>query len=293
MASQNSGGQLLHPNSMYRQGNDSRSSFLRSDPYGSNVSPTDGPGPAGFIHAAVVPQPPSDWMPFDFPLAHVICLVTAYSEGELGIRTSLDSIAMTDYPNSHKAILVVCDGIIKGKGETMSTPDIVLGMMKDHTILPEEVQGFSYVAVASGSKRHNMAKIYSGFYDYGVKSAIPLEKQQRVPMMVVVKCGTPDEEVKAKPGNRGKRDSQIILMSFLQKVMFDERMTELEYEMFNGLWKVTGISPDFYEMVLMADADTKVFPDSITHMVSAMVKDPEIVGLCGETLFVFLWVCWF
>jgi len=283
MASQNSGGQLLHPNSMYRQGNDSRSSFLRSDPYGSNVSPTDGPGPAGFIHEAVVPQPPSDWMPFDFPLAHVICLVTAYSEGELGIRTTLDSIAMTDYPNSHKAILVVCDGIIKGKGETMSTPDIVLGMMKDHTILPEEVQGFSYVAVASGSKRHNMAKIYSGFYDYGVKSAIPLEKQQRVPMMVVVKCGTPDEEVKAKPGNRGKRDSQIILMSFLQKVMFDERMTELEYEMFNGLWKVTGISPDFYEMVLMVDADTKVFPDSITHMVSAMVKDPEIMGLCGET----------
>jgi len=284
MASQNnSGGQHLHPNSLYRQGNDSRSSFLRQDPYGSNSSPTDGPGPAGFIHEAVVPQPPSDWMPFGFPLAHVICLVTAYSEGELGIRTTLDSIAMTDYPNSHKVMLVVCDGVIKGKGESMSTPDIVLGMMKDHTILPEEVMGFSYVAVSSGSKRHNMAKVYSGFYDYGTKSAIPADKQQRVPMMVVVKCGTPDEGIKSKPGNRGKRDSQIILMSFLQKVMFDERMTELEYEMFNGLWKVTGISPDFYETVLMVDADTKVFPDSVTHMVSAMVKDPDIMGLCGET----------
>jgi chitin synthase len=284
MASQTAGGQLLHPNSMYRQGNDSRTSFLKSDPYtNSSVSPTDGPGPAGFIHESVVPQPPSDWTPFGFPLAHVICLVTAYSEGEMGIRTTLDSIAMTDYPNSHKAILVICDGIIKGKGETHSTPDIVLGMMKDHTILPEEVQAFSYVAVASGSKRHNMAKIYAGFYDYGAKSNIPLDKQQRVPMMVVVKCGTPDEMVKSKPGNRGKRDSQIILMSFLQKVMFDERMTELEYEMFNGLWKVTGISPDFYEIVLMVDADTKVFPDSLTHMVSAMVKDPDIMGLCGET----------
>ena len=102
-------------------------------------------------------------------------------------------------------------------------------------------------------------------------------------MMLVSKCGTPDEATKSKPGNRGKRDSQIILMSFLQKVMFDERMTELEYEMFNGLWKITGISPDFYEIVLMVDADTKVFPDSLTHMVSAMVKDPEIMGLCGET----------
>ncbi|KAL2158545.1 hypothetical protein VTH06DRAFT_4312 [Thermothelomyces fergusii] len=283
MTSQNAASQLLSPNSMYRHGNDSRSSFLKSDPYATSSSATDGPAPVGFIHEGVVPQPPSDWMPFGFPLAHAICLVTAYSEGELGLRTTLDSIAMTDYPNSHKVILVICDGVIKGKGEEFSTPDIVLSMLKDHSTPPEEVQAFSYVAVATGSKRHNMAKVYSGFYDYGPNSAIPLEKQQRVPMMVVVKCGTPDEATKAKPGNRGKRDSQIILMSFLQKVMFDERMTELEYEMFNGLWRVTGISPDFYEVVLMVDADTKVFPDSLTHMISAMVKDPEIMGLCGET----------
>lgn len=282
MASQSSGAALLHPNNMYAGANSSRNSFAANDPYGAQPSP-EGPGPAGFIHEAVVPQPPNDWMPFGFPLAHTLCLVTGYSEGELGIRTTLDSIALTDYPNSHKCILVICDGIIKGKGESMSTPDYCLSMMKDFTILPEEVQPFSYVAVASGSKRHNMAKVYSGFYDYGVKSRIPAEKQQRVPMMLVVKCGTPAEQAKPKPGNRGKRDSQIILMSFLQKVMFDERMTELEYEMFNGLWKVTGISPDFYEIVLMVDADTKVFPDSLTHMVSAMVKDPEIMGLCGET----------
>lgn len=275
--------QLLSPGSIYKQGNDSRGSFLRSDPYANGSSPSDGPGPAGFIHDSVVPQPPSDWMPFGFPLAHTMCLVTAYSEGAEGIRTTLDSIATTDYPNSHKVIVVICDGIIKGHGEKVSTPDVCLGMLKDHTTPPEEVPAFSYVAVASGSKRHNMAKAYCGFYDYGSNSRVPTDRQQRVPMMVVVKCGTPDEAKKSKPGNRGKRDSQIILMSFLQKVMFDERMTELEYEMFNGLWKVTGISPDYYEIILMVDADTKVFPDSLTHMVSAMVKDPEIMGLCGET----------
>jgi len=283
MASQSSTAQLIPPNPMFKQQNQSRNSFARTDSNGYASSDYEGPGPAGFIHEAVVPQPPADWQPFGYPLAHAICLVTAYSEGEAGIRSTLDSVAMTDYPNSHKTILVICDGIIKGKGETMATPEICLGMMKDHAILPDEVPAFSYVAVASGSKRHNMAKVYSGFYDYGVDSSIPVERQQRVPMMVIVKCGTPDEASKSKPGNRGKRDSQIILMSFLQKVMFDERMTELEFEMFNGLWKVTGISPDFYEVVLMVDADTKVFPDSLTHMVSAMIKDPEIMGLCGET----------
>ena len=236
-----------------------------------------------FIHADVVPQPPPDYQPFGYPLAHTICLVTAYSEGEDGIRTTLDSIATTDYPNSHKVMVVICDGLIKGKGESLSTPEICLSMMGDFTVVPEDVQAFSYVAVASGTKRHNMAKVYSGFYDYGPRSRIARDKQQRVPMVVIVKCGTPDEQNKSKPGNRGKRDSQIILMSFLQKVMFDERMTELEFEMFNGVWKVTGMSPDFYETVLMVDADTKVFPDSLTHMISAMVKDPEVMGLCGET----------
>ncbi|EMC95223.1 glycosyltransferase family 2 protein [Baudoinia panamericana UAMH 10762] len=261
----------------------SRSQQVSSTQRYNSVIDTDMSGPQGFIHESVIPQPPAEWQPFGYPLAHAICLVTAYSEGAEGIRTTLDSIAMTDYPNSHKTILVVCDGLIKGKGESMSTPDICLSMMRDHAVVPEDVQPFSYVAVASGSKRHNMAKVYSGFYDYGRDSIIPRAKQQRVPMLLVVKCGTPAEAGTAKPGNRGKRDSQIILMSFLQKVMFDERMTELEYEMFNGIWKITGISPDFYEIVLMVDADTKVFPDSLTHMISAMVKDPEIMGLCGET----------
>ncbi|KAI4242985.1 MAG: hypothetical protein LQ352_007119, partial [Teloschistes flavicans] len=271
----------------YRQSmTGSKSSALMSAQdkrYSSTMGEIKGQGPAGFIHECVVPQPPPEWEPFGYPLAHAICLVTAYSEGEEGLRTTLDSIATTEYPNSHKVILVVCDGMIKGQGEDLTTPEIALGMMREHVILPDEVQAFSYVAVASGSKRHNMAKVYSGFYDYGEDSAISPARQQWVPMMVIVKCGTPDEAKARKPGNRGKRDSQIILMSFLQKVMFDERMTELEFNMFNGLWRITGLSPDFYEIVLMVDADTKVFPDSISHMISAMVKDPEIMGLCGET----------
>jgi chitin synthase len=288
MANQGTGSRAT--NSMYRQANqsqatmdavgrqsviDSRSSIM--------LAGMDGEGPAGFIHDKVVPQPPPEFQPFGYPLVHAICLVTAYSEGYVGIRSTLDSIARTEYPNSHKIILMICDGIVKGEGEMYSTPEICLSMMKDNVVPVELVEPYSYVAVASGAKRHNMAKIHAGFYDYGEQSLVPADEQRRVPMMIVEKCGTEDEIGGSKPGNRGKRDSQIILMSFLQKVMFDERMTELEYEMFNGIWKVTGISPDFYEVCLMVDADTKVFPDSITHMVSAMVTDPEIMGLCGET----------
>jgi chitin synthase len=72
-------------------------------------------------------------------------------------------------------------------------------------------------------------------------------------------------------------------MQFMQKVMFDERMTMMEYEFFNGIWRVCGVPPDVYEIVLMVDADTKLFPDALSRMISCAVKDPEISGLCGET----------
>lgn len=230
-----------------------------------------------------LPQPKPEYMPFGFRLAHTICLVTCYSEGEEGLRTTLDSIATTDYPNSHKLILVVADGIITGHGNAMSTPDICISMMQDFLIEPESVEARSYVAIADGTKRHNMAKVYAGFYKYDNKT-VDQDSQKRVPMITIVKCGTPEEQDKeAKPGNRGKRDGQVILMSFLQKVMFDERMTELEYEFFTNTWRISGVSPDKYEIVLMVDADTKVYPDALSRLISCMVKDSEVMGLCGET----------
>lgn len=265
-----------------------RGAMLDDDPYGASEYPPapneyyDVEGPVGSNTDYLVPQPPIDYQPFGYPLAHTVCLVTAYSESVEGLRTTLDSIATTDYPNSHKLLFVVCDGIVKGSGNDMSTPDIAISMMKDFAEPPEEVMAYSYVSVVAGSKRHNMAKVYAGFYSYDDATIDP-SKQQRVPMITIVKCGTPAEVGAAKPGNRGKRDSQCIFMSFFQRVMFDERMTELEYEIFNGIWRVAGVAPDFYETVLMVDADTKVYPDSLTHMVAAMVKDPEIMGLCGET----------
>jgi chitin synthase len=172
--------------------------------------------------------------------------------------------------------------MVKGSGNDMYTPDIVLSMMKDFVVPIQEVEPHSYVAIADGHKRHNMAKVYAGFYDYDSNTVEP-SKQQKVPMVLVAKVGNPLEQNDAKRGNRGKRDSQLVLMGFLQKIMFDERMTTFEYEFFNSLWRCTGVCPDRYELVLCVDADTKVFPDALTRMTACMVNDPEIMGLCGET----------
>lgn len=234
------------------------------------------------VHANVVDQTGLAYWPNSLPLIHTICFVTCYSEDEVGLRTTLDSICASNYPNSHKLVMLVCDGIIRGSGNELTTPDIALSMMEDFVIDKELVTAASYLAVASGFKRHNMAKVYAGFYKFD-SATIPSAKHQKVPMITIVKCGTPKEQNTAKPGNRGKRDSQVILMSFLEKVIFDERMTELDYQILKAIWCITGMMADIFQTVLMVDADTKIYPDSLTHMNAEMAKDSSIMGLCGET----------
>lgn len=272
-------GRSMSRSSMLSTSNLTLNPFKKNDPFEDEEIETLDPD---IISTDVIPQPPVNWEPFGYPLIHTMCLVTCYSEDEDGIRTTIDSIATTDYPNSHKLIVVICDGLITGAGNDKSTPEICLDMMTDLVVPKDQVQPFSYVSVAHGSKRHNMAKVYAGFYKYN-DSTVPIEKQQKIPVLLVVKCGTPEEMTSAKPGNRGKRDSQIILMSFLQSVTFNERMTPLQYEMLKAIWQITGLMATMYETVLMVDADTLVYPDSLTHMAAEFVKDPEIMGLCGET----------
>ena len=103
-----------------------------------------------------------------------------------------------------------------------------------------------------------------------------------MPFLVVVKVGRPSE--RSRPGNRGKRDTQILLMRFLNRVHFDAPMYPLELEMYHHMKNVIGIDPSFYEYILMVDADTLITPDGLNRLVAASVDDPSTIAVCGETL---------
>ena len=57
----------------------------------------------------------------------------------------------------------------------------------------------SFMSLGEGAKQHNMGKGYSGLYECA---------GHVVPYLVVVKVGKPTE--RSRPGNRGKRDSQML-----------------------------------------------------------------------------------
>ncbi|KAI8978598.1 chitin synthase-domain-containing protein [Pilobolus umbonatus] len=200
----------------------------------------------------------------------VICQITCYTEDEESLRKTIDSIATLQYDDKRKLLFVICDGMIMGAGNDKPTPRIVLDILGvDNQVNPEAL---SFVSLGEGNKQHNMGKIYSGLYE--VSGHV-------VPYIVVAKCGNPRE--RQKPGNRGKRDSQLILMQFLNRVHYDAPMNPLQLEIYHQMKNVIGVTPSFYEFVLMVDADTEVMKDGLNFLVSSMVRDSKVIGICGET----------
>lgn len=202
----------------------------------------------------------------------VICQVPAYTEGEDSLRKGLDSLTALAYDNKRKLICVICDGMIVGGGNDRPTPKIVLDILGvDPKIDPPALP---FKSVGQGSEQLNYGKVYSGLYEY---------EGNVVPYIVVVKVGKESEQNKSKPGNRGKRDSQVLLMSFLNRVHHRSPMSPLELEMFHQINNIIGVDPELYEYLFQVDADTKVKEDSLNRLVASCANDAKIAGICGET----------
>ncbi|KAK9473380.1 chitin synthase-domain-containing protein [Dipodascopsis tothii] len=200
----------------------------------------------------------------------IICQIPAYTEDEWSLRRAIESLATMKYDDKAKLLFIICDGMILGAGNDRPTPKIVLDILGVSDEVDPEPLDFE--SLGEGQKQHNMAKVYSGLYEL---------QGHIVPFIVVVKVGKPTELI--RPGNRGKRDSQMILMRFLNRVHHNSPMNPLELELYHQMRNVIGVSPTLYEYVLQVDADTQVLPEAANRMVSAFLHDTKIIALCGET----------
>ncbi|KAI0021281.1 class V chitin synthase [Xylariomycetidae sp. FL0641] len=200
----------------------------------------------------------------------IMCQIPAYTEDEDSLRRAIDSAARMRYDDKRKLLVIVCDGMIIGQGNDRPTPRIVLDILGvSETVDPEPL---SFESLGEGQKQHNMGKVYSGLYE--VQGHI-------VPFLVIVKVGKPSEV--SRPGNRGKRDSQMVIMRFLNRVHYNLAMSPLELEIYHQIRNIIGVNPTFYEFMFQIDADTVVAADSATRMVSSFLDDTRLIAVCGET----------
>lgn len=162
------------------------------------------------------------------------------TEGEESLRTCLESLAALRYDDKRKLLFVVCDGNIIGSGNDRPTPRIVLDILGcDPAFDPEPL---SFQSLRDGAKQLNQGKVYSGLYEHA---------GHIVPYVVLVKVGKPSE--RSKPGNRGKRDSQLIVMRFLNRIFFDAPMSPCELEIYHQIKNVIGVVPTCVAALVFLD----------------------------------------
>lgn len=203
-----------------------------------------------------------------------IMLVTCYSEDIKGLRSTIDSLALQDH--REKVIFVVCDGMIQGAGNELTTPELVLSLMHiEYESAPTE-----YNALSSGSKQYNRARVYSGTYTVN-------EISSRI--IVVSKVGAEGE---ASKGNRGKRDSQVILLGFFSRLLYRDRMCPLDFEIYHAMINSFEQEPALCEYLLMVDADTVVEPTALSYFVKNFDNDEKLMGMTGETKIANKWESW-
>ncbi|ORX61579.1 hypothetical protein DM01DRAFT_1332180 [Hesseltinella vesiculosa] len=225
---------------------------------------------------------------------HTLMLIPCYAETTDTIRSTLNSLARNNYDDSHKLLVFVCDGVVQSATENKPTHLSVLDAL-GYSTREEASQPHAYQSLGQHRRKVNFAKVYAGFYESG---------RNRVPFLVIVKVGGPLEQQQRHqppqaaspkkkrdklvdnraPGNRGKRDSLLIILSFLERCMHlaQSRMSPLEYELFNQCYHVLGLDPRKFKYMLVTDADTQVQSDVMVKMVGRLEADRRLLAISGH-----------
>ncbi|KAJ1959488.1 ATP-dependent RNA helicase, partial [Dipsacomyces acuminosporus] len=192
------------------------------------------------------------------------------------LRSTLESIASTNYAYKRKILFIIADGQVPATDDTRTTPEILSGMIR-RKLPSESIRSLPYISIGDGFRQFNSAQVIPGSY-------ISLNGAS-VPCILINKIGTKRErDIKMpKAGNRGKRDSQLIVLHWLKNVFMNDNLTPLEFELCCWASRLAKLNPDQFEYLLMVDADTQLDVECIPRLVAAMERDPGIMGLCGET----------
>jgi len=216
------------------------------------------------------------------PERHVV-LIPCYGEEEDQIRTSMESIEETNYDNDTLLMLFVVDGMVRGKGASKTTAEIVLVDVMHHpdvaTIEDITDPPYAYDYECAINHHHlpkNRVSVFHGTSPRGV------------PYMVLVKIGLSSDE--RAQGNRGKKDSIVLAMQLLRAAMtITDIMVSGHVADIHRLIVAAPMDLSLYTHMMIIDADTAVEPHCFTIFQREFHADPELLGMCGETRVIPSW----
>lgn len=189
-----------------------------------------------------------------------IYVVPCYNESEDELKQSLNSLTLQRTVRGDKrSLLIVCDGMVKGKGNALSTDAILKNILN----INELADFYDY---KTWDDNRNIIKIYKGFYTF---------RTETIDFVLII-----------KNKNYGKRDSLVLV----RKMCYD--YNEHNYNTLNDFAVSDSLFKYFYEMfktiydtnidyIIGIDADTVFDYNCSYELIQAIEKDKDIHGCVG------------
>ncbi|KNE56376.1 hypothetical protein AMAG_02187 [Allomyces macrogynus ATCC 38327] len=245
----------------------------------------------------------------------VLFLVPLFAEPVTVIQRTLSSIVQSEA--RHKALLVICDGNVQPVGEIKDTYRAVLDHLRyrppPRLALAAAASGaplalghvdgasvtFQYMSTGEGAKQWNVARLFSGYCTD--------ENGATVPYVVLVKIGHPAERAAGTPlpGNRGKRDSLLMALRFLQfaatrpahcDATAAAAMTDFDgndagappaFSLAQAIYlafAATGLDPRQIEFLCSVDGDTAVQRTAPRILTEYLTRNRDVAAACGSLI---------
>ena len=195
-----------------------------------------------------------------------------YNEEESVLRRTIDSCVESSYDRKRKLLFIVADGTVAAAGQK-PTYRILLEDIFDHSADLEvgiDNQARSYISFDADGVSDNLAFCCTGYY-------------RDVPYVIVVKVGRDDEKDRPKPGNRGKRDSQLLVYNFFHYVNYRRFWSPLFENLEFNMRVCLNIDARDAEYMLVVDCDTELQRTGVSYLVNQLQNDPKLIGACGYT----------
>ncbi|KAJ8118107.1 hypothetical protein OPT61_g839 [Boeremia exigua] len=187
----------------------------------------------------------------------MVFLIPCYNETKEELTKSLEALARQTKIEDHKhAILIVCDGKVRGHGMEKTTADYLL-----QDILIEKTE------------RIYIPKAYTAWDQQPMDIVVQRGRYQGVPYYCIV-----------KQQNQGKRDGLIIARSFLYN--FNRRLEKPHTIFSPGFFDhlcsflIQDAAINYCEHLIGMDADT-VFADDCIYEMLQESRYPHTMGVCG------------
>lgn len=181
-----------------------------------------------------------------------IYVVPCYNEGEEELRESLNSLTYQQtYEGDRRALLIICDGIVTGKGNKYSTDVILKNILGVDSVA-------NYYTYKTWDWSTNIIRVYKGRY------------LNKIDYILCV-----------KQENYGKRDSLVLARRWCYNYNFREPNklgSNLAYDMYYYFKEIFYINLDY---IIGIDADTVFDYNCSYELVKAIDMDKDVYGCVG------------